>query len=174
MVHSPQSIQLIVLDVDGVLTDGGIIMDEHGVESKRFHVRDGFAIRVATQMGLRIAALTGRTSRAVTLRLSELGVHPLLQGCRDKNVGLKTICERISVSTEHCAFIGDDLIDLPAMLCSGYPIAVANAVEEVKSEARFVTTASGGHGAVREAIEHVLKAQGRWDELVRRYRTEQL
>ena len=168
-MSEPSSIKLIVFDVDGVLTDGAIVLDDNGVEAKHFYVRDGFAIRAAQEMGLKIAALTGRASRCVTLRLSELGVKLQLQGVHDKAMGLETICQWANLLPEQCAYVGDDLMDLPPMLRSGYPMSVVDAVEEVKAEARYVTETAGGRGAAREAIEHLLKLQGRWEELLARY-----
>ena len=162
-------IKLIVFDVDGVLTDGGIYVDDRGIEMKRFHVRDGFAIRAAISLGMRIGVLTGRSTRAVTLRMAELGVGLLIQGARDKATALQTLCQQGGVLPEEVAYVGDDLIDLPAMRRCGYPMAVADAVEDVLAAARYVTNCNGGHGAGREAIEHVLQAQGRWDEVVGRY-----
>lgn len=162
-------IKLIVFDVDGVLTDGSIIVDDHGVETKRFHVRDGLAMHGAMELGLHVGVLTGRSSRAVTLRMAEIGIDLLIQGVRDRAVGLETLCQRVQVELDQSAYVGDDLLDLPAILRCGYPIAVADAVAEIKSAARHVTEAPGGRAAAREAIEHVLKAQGRWDELVERF-----
>lgn len=169
MMTETSNIKMIIFDVDGVLTDGTILIDDHGVETKRFHVRDGMAIRVAQQMGLKVAALTSRTTRAVSLRLGELGVDPVLQGATDKAVGLETICRKAGVLPEQCAYVGDDLLDLPALLRCGLPVAVADAAEEVKAEAKHVTAAPGGHGAAREVIEHILKAQGRWDDMLKQY-----
>ena len=163
------NIKLIVFDVDGVLTDGTIIVDDHGVESKRFHVRDGFAIKAAMSMGLKVAVLTGRSTRAVAVRLTELGVEYLIQGSHNKAVGIETICQMAGVGLEETAYLGDDLVDLPAMLICRYPMAVADAVAEVRGEAKYVTAVRGGRAAARDAVEHILKAQGRWDELVERY-----
>lgn len=165
----PTTVRLLILDVDGVLTDGSIVVDDRGFESKRFHVRDGFAIRAAMSLGLKVGVLTGRSTRAVTLRMTELGVDLLLQGVSDKAVGFQTLCQMADVTPQETAYLGDDLVDLPAMVRSGYPMAVADGVAEVKSEARFVTRALGGQAAVREAIEHILKAQDRWGEVVDRY-----
>jgi len=166
---TPADIQLIVFDVDGVLTDGSILLSDTGVESKRFHVRDGLAMRAAMDAGIQIGVLTGRSSRAVTLRMTELGIDLFLQGMKDKRTGLETLCTRAGVTPEQCAYVGDDLIDLPAMRRCGYPIAVADAVEPVRICARYVTHAEGGRGAAREAIEHVLGANGVWDNIVERY-----
>lgn len=164
-----KNIKLIVFDVDGVLTDGGIYIDDRGVETKRFHVRDGFAIRAAMSVGLQIGILTGRSTPAVTLRMAELGVNLVIQGAHDKATAFETLCQQAGVLPEDVAYVGDDLIDLPAMLRCGYPIAVADAVEDVRSEAHYVTSCNGGCGAGRDAIEHILRAQGRWDEVVERY-----
>lgn len=165
----PGRIKLIVFDVDGVLTDGSIIVDSEGRELKRFHVRDGFAIKAAMGVGLKVGVISGRASRTVTLRMADLGVDLVMQGCAGKAAAFETLCQRADVLPEQAAFVGDDLIDLPAMLRCGYPMAVANAVEQVRSAAAYVTAAPGGHAAAREAIEHVLTAQGLWDQVVERY-----
>ena len=163
------AIRLVVFDVDGVLTDGSIIIDDRGIESKRFHVHDGFAIRAAMSIGIHVAILTGRSSRAVTHRARELGMTLLVQGHKNKGIGLETLCQRVGVEMEESAFVGDDLNDLPALLRCGYPIAVADAVAEVREVARYVTTAAGGAGAAREAVEHLLKRDGRWEEVMERF-----
>lgn len=163
------NIKMIVFDVDGVMTDGGIYVDDRGTEMKRFHVRDGFAVRAAKAVGMKIGVLTGRSTGAVNLRMTELGVDVLMQGCADKAIGFENVCRQAGVLPREAAYVGDDLIDLPAMLLCGYPIAVADAVDEVRTEAEFVTQKPGGHGAVREAVEHLLKLQGKWDEVVERY-----
>lgn len=165
----PTSIKLLIFDVDGVLTDGSILIDDHGVESKRFHVRDGFAIKAAMAVGLKVGVLTGRSTRAVTLRMLDLGVNLFIQGVQDKAIGFETLCQQAGVEPHEAAYLGDDLIDLPAMLRCGYPMAVTDAVSEVRSEAKYVTQGRGGRAAVREAVEHILKAQGRWDEVVEKY-----
>jgi YrbI family 3-deoxy-D-manno-octulosonate 8-phosphate phosphatase len=160
---------LIVLDVDGVLTDGQIVLDDRGAETKHFHVRDGLAIKGAMAVGLRVGVLSSRTGRATATRMEELGVELCMQGCAHKAVGFETICQRAGVLPEEAAYVGDDLVDLPAMVRCGYPIAVADAVAQVRAAARYITTAHGGHAAAREAIEHILIAQGRWDEVVERF-----
>ncbi len=163
-------IQLIVLDVDGVLTDGRITLDAHGGESKSFHVRDGLGIRAAMDAGLQVGVLSSRSSVVVSTRMTELGVELVVQGDRNKRLGMNRIMQQAGVRGEQTAFLGDDLLDLPAMKVSGYPMAVADAAEEVQAAARYVTAAPGGRGAVRDAIEHILKLQNRWDEVVDRYR----
>ena len=159
-------ISLIVFDVDGVLTDGGLYINDQGTETKRFHVRDGTAIRLAQRVGLNIAVMTGRTSRTVTTRLNELDITLALQGVADKAEGLHILCNQADVAVEHCAVVGDDLLDLPAMTRCGYPIAVGDALKPVKDIARYITHANGGHGAAREAIQHILDCQDKWDTLV--------
>ena len=167
----PDTIKLLVFDVDGVLTDGSIIVDDNGVESKRFHVRDGFAIKAAMRLGLRIGVITGRSTRAVKARMTELGIDLLIQGADNKAVALAAMCERAGVTPDQTAYVGDDLIDLPAMLRCGYPIAVADAAEEVRAVASYVTATPGGRAAARDAVEHILKAQGLWAQIVDRYTT---
>jgi len=166
----PRDTELIVFDVDGVLTDGGIVYDDRGVESKRFHVRDGFAIKAAQRVGLRVGVLTGRSSRVTTLRVHELGVDLFVAGSRDKGADFAAMLERAGVAPARSAFVGDDLVDLPAMARCGYPMAVADAAAEVREAAAYVTGARGGFGAAREAIEHVLRAQGLWEKVVAGYR----
>lgn len=163
------SIEMMVFDVDGVLTDGSIVVNDLGVESKRFHVRDGFAIRAAMRVGLKIGVITGRSSRVVTLRMGELGVELFMQGAKDKGAALEQLCDRAGIEPVHAAYLGDDLIDLPALMRCGYPMAVADAVHEVRQVSRHTTHAAGGHGAAREAIEYVLKAQHKWAKVVEMY-----
>jgi len=163
------SIRLLILDCDGVLTDGSIFVDDLGHEIKRFHVRDGFAIKAAMSVGLEVAVCTGRSVPSVNLRLTELGVQHVLQGAKDKLVGLETICQRTGLDLTQAAYMGDDLPDIPAMAACGYGIAVADAAAEVVEVACYQTESPGGCGAVREAIEHVLRAQNKWDEIVDRY-----
>lgn len=164
--NHPRSVRLIVLDVDGVLTDGAIVLDDCGVESKRFHVRDGLGIKAAIQGGIPVAVITARSSRAVNLRMQELGVDLFVQGARDKRVALEMVTQRTGLEPEDMGYLGDDLLDLPAMRRCGYRMAVADASPEVRQAADYVTSLPGGRGAAREAIEHVLKAQGKWDAVL--------
>ena len=164
-------IRLLCLDVDGVMTDGRIVYDEHGVESKRFHVRDGLAIKLWREAGHEIAIISSRSSEAVTRRAAELGIDHVHQGCHDKSAALEAVCLATGIEPRHAAAMGDDLPDLPVLHAVGLPIAVADAAVEVRHAAAKVTSAPGGHGAVREAVEHILQAQGRWDDLLLRWQT---
>lgn len=157
-------IQLLCLDVDGVLTDGGLLIDDHGVETKRFHVRDGAGLRMWMHSGGHVALITGRRGMAVRHRADELGIRHVLQGSSDKLADFRNLLEQLEVSASQAAMLGDDLPDLPIMRLCGYPMAVADAVPEVRAVARFVTVRPGGHGAVREAIEHLLEARQALDE----------
>ncbi|MFN3168632.1 MAG: KdsC family phosphatase [Phycisphaeraceae bacterium] len=165
----PTDIKLLVLDVDGVLTDGGLYVDDDGKPSKKFNVRDGLGIKLAMKHGIVIAILTGKTSRVVQHRAAELGIEHVIQGSKDKGADIKALAQKIGVSMQQTAMLGDDLPDLPAFAVVGYPMAVANASEETKQAAAFVTQNPGGHGAAREAIEHLLKAHGKWDAAVKAF-----
>lgn len=162
-------IKLIVFDVDGVLSDGGIVLTDHGIESKRYNVRDGFGIVAARKMGIEVGILTGRSNRNVTLRMRELGIPHVVRGSSNKAEGLAEICRLYDITPEHIAYLGDDLIDLPAMTKVAYPMAVADAEEAVKEHAKYITAKPGGHGAARDAINHILTKMGRMDELVQMY-----
>ena len=157
-------IQLLCLDVDGVLTDGSIVIDDQGVESKRFHVRDGTGLRMWMRMGGRVALITGRRGMAVRHRADELGIRYLIQGSTDKLADFRGLLEQLELKASQAAMLGDDLPDLPIMRLCGYPMAVADAVPEVRAIARFVTVHPGGHGAARETVEHLLQASDRLEE----------
>ena len=163
--HEP--IQLLVLDVDGVLTDGGLYVDDKGHPSKKFNVKDGLGIKLAQRFGIQVAILTGKTSHVVEHRAKELGIEYVIQGSKDKAADIAALAQQIGVSLSDTAMMGDDLPDLPAFAVVGFPIAVGNAVDEVKEAAAHVTQAHGGKGAVREAIEHMLKAQDKWDTVLK-------
>lgn len=162
-------IKLIIFDVDGVLTDGGIYVGDHGEMYKPFNVKDGLAITTWHKLGLRSAIITGRQSEMVRIRAEKLGITDLWQGNPDKREAYEALKEKYSLSDKEIAYIGDDLIDLPIMTKVGLPIAVGDAVSEVKKYALLVTEQTGGHGAVREAIEFILKIQGIWDKIVNKY-----
>jgi len=164
------NIKLLLTDVDGVLTDGSIIIHSDGTESKRFFVRDGSAMVAWGKCGLELGIITGRASAVTTLRARELKVDYVEQcHAMGKVESYEDICKRAGVTDDEVAYIGDDLADLPVLTRVGYPIAVADACEEVREVARFTTTKHGGRGAVREAIEHLLKSMGRWEEVLERY-----
>src|SRR5690606_38784398 len=120
-------------------------------------------------LGFHVGIITGRVSRVVAMRATDLGIRHLQQGAKDKGRALVELCEKLDVPLEATAYVGDDLIDLPALLRCGYPIAPADAVDEVRAVAKYITTRPGGHGAAREAIEHILKKENRWNELLARY-----
>jgi 3-deoxy-D-manno-octulosonate 8-phosphate phosphatase (KDO 8-P phosphatase) len=162
-------VELILSDVDGVLTDGGIIYDNQGIEAKKFHVRDGLGIRLWKRAGFRFGILTARTSHIVKLRSSELDMDVVRQGFEDKLPVAREVMAQFELEPEQVCYIGDDLADLPVMRNVGLAVAVADAVDEVRAAAQFVTNRPGGQGAVREAIEKLLKAKNRWDDLVRKY-----
>jgi 3-deoxy-D-manno-octulosonate 8-phosphate phosphatase (KDO 8-P phosphatase) len=167
-------IELLLLDVDGVLTDGGIVYGDDGTETKRFHVRDGSALRLWRQAGKRAAVVTGRQSPVVMRRANELGIGPVVQGAADKLAGLRLILAETGLRPEQICAAGDDLPDLPVLRNCGLAVATADACPEVRADAHFVTRAAGGHGAVREAVEWLLKGQGLWDATVQRLRDEKL
>ena len=158
------AIKLAIFDVDGVLTDGSIMLDDHGNETKRFYARDGLGLRVWMKLGFYVAIITGRAGMAVTHRASELGITHVYQGVKDKGAALQELLRELDLRPEEAAVLADDLPDLPMMRVAGYAMAVGDGASEVRSAAAFVTVRPGGHGAVRESIEHLLKAKGRWDE----------
>jgi len=169
---SPEAIELLVLDVDGVLTDGRIVLDGAGRELKSFHVLDGAGIKYWLRVGKQAALLSGRSSPAVVARAAELGVTIVIQNAKDKLPAYESVLERLGLTDAQTAVMGDDLPDLLMMRRCGFAIAPANAVEEVRAAAAHVTGARGGEGAVREAIEHILKRTGRWRDIMARYRRE--
>ena len=154
------------MDVDGVLTGGGIIYGDNGVELKVFHVRDGSGLKFWHQAGKRSAILSGRTSRAVDVRAAELGVGWVVQGAADKGSAYRQVLAATGLRPDQVCGVGDDLPDLPVLRNCGLAVAVADACPEVRQEAHFVTRAAGGAGAVRETIELILRCQGRWQAVV--------
>ena len=161
-----EGVQLLVLDVDGVLTDGGIHLNDHGVETKRFHVRDGTGIRLWKELGYEVAIITGRSGQVVRHRAEELGIEHVYQGNKAKAEPFRQLLSRLHLPASAAAMVADDVPDLSVMRLAGYPIAVADAVPEIKALAAYVTFLPGGQGAVREAIEHLLRAKGRWLEAI--------
>jgi YrbI family 3-deoxy-D-manno-octulosonate 8-phosphate phosphatase len=159
-------VQLLCLDVDGVLTDGSIHLDDLGVETKRYHVRDGTALRIWIELGFHVAIITGRKGMSVRHRAAELGIKHVFQGSTDKRRDFESLLETLQLDHDEAAMLGDDLPDIAVMRSCGYPMAVADASTEVKQIAAFTTVRPGGHGAVREAIEHLLKARQQWSQAV--------
>lgn len=162
-------IEFILCDVDGVLTDGGVLYDNQGIEIKKFHIRDGLGVRLWQKAGFKFGVLTARNSHIVKLRAAELNIEIVRQGFEDKLPAAKEVIAELGLSAEQVCHIGDDLTDLSVMRHVGVGIAVADAVEEVRDNATYVTKTPGGRGAVREAIEVVLKAKNRWEGLIRSY-----
>ncbi len=164
-----QNVKIIVLDVDGTLTDGTLLYGDDGGHSKAFHVADGLGIVMAQAVGLRVAVVSGRTSRVVETRMAELHVEDLIQNCGDKAAALNGLLEKYHLRAKEAAYVGDDINDLPAFEAAGVKIAVANASAHLKAQADWVTPRAGGQGAVRDAIEEILRRQGRLDEAVAAY-----
>lgn len=169
-----RGVEMLVLDVDGVLTDGGIVYGNNGLEIKTFHVRDGSGLKIWEFLGRRAAIITGRSSPVVEVRAAELGIRPVIQGVREKLPAYRQLLESTGVRPEQVCFVGDDLPDLPLLRNCGLAVAVADAAPEVIADAHYVTRAAGGRGAVREAIELILRCRGEWQQLVERFRNETL
>ncbi len=157
---SLSDIRLVAFDVDGVFTDGRFCLSEEGVESKIFHTQDGYGVRQLLNAGILVAVISGRSSGAVTRRMAELGVAYVVQGCGDKVAALEEVIASLEISAAECAYVGDDMPDLPLLNHVGYSIAVANAVPAVHEQCDYSTSAGGGFGAVREVCELVLSVQG--------------
>ena len=169
MNQKARRVELLLMDVDGVLTDGRIWYVPSGdrlEEVKSFNVADGAGITLAHRSGLLTGIISGRSSRIVVERARELGIEEVHIGVRDKSAVLDEVVRSRSVSPENAAFIGDDVSDIPARRRVGFPVAVANASDDVKPHAVYLTSARGGDGAVREVIELILKAQGKWDSVM--------
>jgi YrbI family 3-deoxy-D-manno-octulosonate 8-phosphate phosphatase len=164
-----KKIRLIIFDVDGVLTDGGIIFGTNKLEIKSFHVRDGHGIKIAKRCGLELAIITGRTSDVVQRRAQDLGVPKVYQGVWDKKPVLEELLKEYALKPEQVAVVGDDVVDIPLFRRVGIGFSVPEAPEEVRREAGYVTRHRGGSGAAREVIEMILKAQGKWDGALARY-----
>jgi 3-deoxy-D-manno-octulosonate 8-phosphate phosphatase (KDO 8-P phosphatase) len=164
-----RKIRLLVMDVDGVLTDGRMILSERGDELKAFHTHDGVAVALAKRAGLRTAMVTGESSPIAKIRGGKLGVDSVILGARRKGEALDALRAEYDVPADAVAYIGDDLLDVPAMQRAGLAVTVANAPAAVKAAAHVVTRAAGGHGALRELVELILRAQGSWRRIVDAY-----
>lgn len=162
-------IRMVLLDVDGVLTDGRIIYTDSGEEIKPFHVKDGLGIRMLLDAGIQVGIVTGRRSEALHHRCRNLGIDLVFDAVGDKAAALETICQTTGCPADQVAFVGDDLPDIPIMNRVGCAVAVADAHEAVIERAAVVTRAKGGCGAVREFSEMLLEANGLWDDMLTRY-----
>ena len=169
LVEKAKKLKLLILDVDGVLTDGKLFFDNEGNEYKSFHARDGHGIKLLRQTGVEVAVISGRKSNSVALRMKNLGIEHVYQGHENKQAAFNEILEKIDITPEQAAQVGDDLLDLPIMIRVGLSIAVSDANFAVKQRADWCTTLPGGHGAVREVCDFIMQAQGRFDEVVSAY-----
>jgi len=164
-----KQIKLLAMDVDGVLTDGTITICSDGSESKSFHLLDGHGIKMWQRAGLKTAMISGRQSAVTQKRAEELKIEFLYQPCQQKLLCFEKLLADTGLEAKNIAYIGDDLLDIPIVKRAGFGVAVANGVDELKSYAHYVTSRTGGSGAVREVIEYILKNTGQWDALMERY-----
>lgn len=165
-------VELLVVDVDGVLTDGRIVYADDGVEIKHFHVRDGSGLKIWQHVGKQAAVITGRTSRVVEIRAAEVGIGHVFQGASEKLPSYRELLARTGLEPRQVCYIGDDVPDLPLLRRCGFAVAVADACTDVVADAHYVTRTAGGAGAVREVIELILRSQGHWQRLLERFRAE--
>jgi len=161
-----KDIRMLILDIDGVMTSGDIFINDQGEQLKAFHVRDGHGIKLLQRSGVDVGVLTGRTSHVVEHRCRELGIQHVIQGCLRKGDGIRTLCEQAGIKTSECAYMGDDVIDLPAMAYCKLSFAPADAYAAVKSKVDWVSGFNGGAGAVRQACEGLLIANESWDTVM--------
>ena len=169
VVARARKIRLLVMDVDGVLTDGRMILSDRGDELKSFHTHDGIGLALAKRAGLRTALVTGESSPIAKTRGAKLGVDSVVLGARRKGESVEALRAEFDLAPEAVAFIGDDLLDIPALQSAGLAVTVADASATVKAVAHVVTRARGGYGAVRELVELILRAQGSWRKVVDAY-----
>lgn len=170
-LNRAKSIRLIAFDVDGVMTDGGLYMSGSGEEFKRFNSLDGHGLKMLKASGVELSIITGRTSRCVELRARELGITHLYQGVQDKLGAMQQLLAQLQLPPSAAAFMGDDVVDLPVMRHVGLALSVPDAPQAVRDRAQYVTRRSGGHGAVREACELLMSAQGTLDKQLAAYLT---
>ena len=164
-----RQIRLLLLDVDGVMTDGGIIYDANGVETKVFNVKDGHGIKMLQRAGIQVGIITGRTSRVVDNRAVELGIDLLYQGALKKLDAYEDVKEKTGCADSQIAYMGDDVIDVPVLRRVGFAAAPSDALDEARAAAHYVTVRAGGKGAVREVCDLLLKAGGHWQDVAVRY-----
>ena len=166
-IEIANQVKLLVLDVDGVLTDGGIYFDDSGKELKKFNSLDGYGIKMLLSSGIEVAVISSRSTSSVAYRMEGLGVKHCYQNQSDKNIKMQQILETLSLNVDQVAFVGDDVMDLTVMKKIALPIAVANAHPFVKEHALLITERRGGHGAVREVCDCLLKAHSKYDDLMK-------
>lgn len=164
-----KGIKMLILDVDGVMTDGGIIMDSQGNELKKFNVRDGHGLKLIQRYGIKVAILTGRKSKVVEYRAKDLDIKDVYQKVFNKKEVFEKILVKHKLSANEVAYMGDDIIDIPVLKRVGFSAAVADAVDVVKKSVDYVAKNNGGNGAVREICEMILEAQGKWQEIAAKY-----
>ena len=169
IIDKAKKLKLLILDVDGVLTDGKLFFDNEGNEYKSFHARDGHGIKLLRQTGVEVAVISGRKSNSVALRMKSLGIEHVYQGHEDKRAAFNELLSKVGVTPEQTAHVGDDLLDLPIMTRVGLAIAVNDANFAVIKHADWCTSALGGNGAVREVCDFILQAQGHFDEVLNTY-----
>jgi 3-deoxy-D-manno-octulosonate 8-phosphate phosphatase (KDO 8-P phosphatase) len=169
MASGLTDIHLLLLDVDGVLTDGRITYSDSGEQIKTFNSRDGLGLRLLMDSGINVGIITGRVSKALGYRCKNLGITLLFDGVKDKSAALEKIILETGIPAENIAFVGDDLPDLPVMTKVGFSFCVADAPEEVKQHSKRITGSKGGQGAVREVCESILKAKGLWGQIMDQY-----
>ena len=166
-IEIARQVKLLVLDVDGVLTDGGIYFDDSGKELKKFNSLDGYGIKMLLSSGVEVAVISSRSTPSVAHRMEDLGVKHCYQDQSDKNIKMQQILGTLSLNVDQVAFVGDDVIDLPVMKKIALPIAVANAHPFAKEHALLITENRGGNGAVREVCDFLLKAHSKYDDLMK-------
>jgi len=168
-----RAVRLLMLDVDGVLTDGRIIMNDQGCESKHFDVRDGHGVKLLNRYGVGVALITGRRSSVVEHRAKDLGIEEVYQGVWNKVEVFEKILLKLNLYPEQTAFVGDDIVDIPVMRRVGFAVAVFDADEDTKRIAHYVTEKCGGRGAVREVCDLILKVQDHWQDVAKTYRMDE-
>lgn len=169
IVEQARRIKLLITDIDGVMTDGRIVYSIYGDELKFFDVTDGFGISLLNKAGIKTVIITAKKSRIVKMRGRDLKISKVYAGFLDKLIPFNDVLKRFKVSPEEICFIGDDLMDLPVLKKVGLAVSVPNALEDVKAAAHYITSRPGGHGAVREICDLILKSQDKWDQVTARY-----
>lgn len=169
ILESAKKIKLMIFDVDGVMTDGGLMIGDDGQEYKTFHSQDGLGMKLLKQSGVQMAIITGRTSNVVTKRAASIGIEHFYQGVDDKLEAFNDLIAKLGITAAEAGFMGDDIIDVPPMLRSGLAITVPAAPDTVKARAHYTTTKHGGKGAVREACELIMQAQGTLEAMTAPY-----